>query len=136
MVKGIRSFLHDKLRLTKALHLTGRRIKGMLSEASRLSNRILEAGPADQRAILLDVIKHIEVRQDLVSIILCAQTLRAILGQGQPEREPANEKTRGKDEYRLDLPVKFKRRGVEMKLVITDDRKQLWVPKIHAALRM
>ncbi len=79
VLNGIRSFLCDRLRLTDALHLTGGHMKGKLSEASRLGNRILEAGPAGQRAFLLDVVKRIEMRQNCVRIILRTRTLRAIL---------------------------------------------------------
>ena len=73
----------------------GGRMKGMLSEASQLSIWILEAGPADQRAIVLDLVKQIEIRQDRVSIILRTQTLRAMLSRGHPEREQADTETRG-----------------------------------------
>ncbi len=131
VLDGIRSFLCDRLRLTEALHLTGGRMKGKLAEASRLNNWILEAGPADQRCFLLEVVKRIEVRRDRVSIILRTQTLRAMLSHGHPEKEQANTETRGKDEYRLDLPVTFRRRGVEIKLVITDERERPPAPDPH-----
>jgi len=131
VLNGIRSFLRDRLRLTEALRLTGGRLKGKLSEASRLGNRMIEAGPADQRTFLLEVVKRIEVRRDRVGIILRTQTLRAMLSHGHPETEQANTETRGKDEYRLDLPVRFKRRGVEMKLDIADERERPPAPDPH-----
>ncbi len=87
MLDGIRSFLCDRLRLTDALGLTGGRMKGKLAEASRLNNRILEAGPADQRTFLLDVVKRIEMRQNCVRIILRTRTLRAMLSPGDLENE-------------------------------------------------
>ena len=136
VLDGICGLLRDRLRLTEALRLTGGRMKGKLAEASRLGNRILEAGPADQRAILLDVIKHIEIRRDRVSIILRTQTLRAMVSHGEPDNEEAKTETRGEEEFRLDLPVSFRRRGVEMKLVIADERKRLPAPdpKLIAAV--
>ena len=106
-------------------------MKGILSEASRLGNRIFEAGPADQRSFLLDVVERIEMGHDRVSIILRTQTMRVMLSDGHLERERANTETRGKDDYRLDLPVKFRRRGVEMKLVITDERERPPAPDPH-----
>ena len=124
MLNGIRSFLCDRLRLTEALRLTGGRMKGKLAEASRLGNRILEAGPADQRTFLLDMVDRIEMGHDRVSIILHTQSLCTILSHGHPETEQANTETRGKHVFRLDLPVRFKRRGVEMKLVIADERER------------
>ena len=68
VVKGACAFLRDKLRLTQALHLTGGGMKGKLAEASRLSNRIFEAGPDAQRSFLLDVVNRIEIGHDRVSI--------------------------------------------------------------------
>ena len=106
-------------------------MKGKLAEASRLGNRNLEAGPADQRTFLLEVVKRIEVRRDRVGIILRTQILRTILGHGAPDNEEAKTETQGKHEFRLDLPVRFKRRGVEMKLVITDERERPPAPDPH-----
>jgi hypothetical protein len=131
VLNGMGSFLRDGLRLTEALRLTGVRMKGELSEASRLGDRILEAGPTDQRTFLLDVVKHIEIRRDRVGMIVRADTLRAMLCHSHPKREQANTETRVKDEYRLDLPVRFRRRGVEMKLVITDNRERPPAPDPH-----
>ena len=131
VLDGIRSFLCDRLRLTEALRLTGGRMKGKLAEASRLGNRILEAGPADQRTFLLEVVKRIEVRRDRVGIILRTQILCTILGHGAPDNKEAKTETQGKHEFRLDLPVRFKRRGVEMKLVITDERERPPAPDPH-----
>ncbi len=131
VLDGVSSLLRDRLRLTEALRLTGERMKGILSEASRLGNRIFEAGPADQRSFLLDVVERIEMGHDRVSIILRTQTMRVMLSDGHQERERANTETRGKDDYRLDLPVKFRRRGVEMKLVITDERERPPAPDPH-----
>ncbi|MBE9554681.1 MAG: recombinase family protein [Proteobacteria bacterium] len=121
VLDGIVALLRNKLRLTKVLHLAGERMKETLSEAANLSNRILEAGPAEQRAFLLDAVKHIELRRDRVSIIIRTPSLYAVLGHGAPITEQARQ---GNEEFRLELPVTFKRRGVEMKLVITDARER------------
>jgi hypothetical protein len=131
VLNGIRTLLCDRLRLIEALRLTDGRMKGQLSEASHLGNRILEAGPADQRSFLLDVVVRIEMGHDRVSIIIRTQTLRAMLSDGEPENKEAKTETQGKQEFRLDLPVKFKRRGVEMKLVITDERERPPAPDPH-----
>jgi DNA invertase Pin-like site-specific DNA recombinase len=131
VLDGICSFLRDRLRLIEALRLSGGRMKGKLAEASRLSNRMIDARPADQRTFLLDVVKRIEMRRDRVSIILRTQNLRAILGHGAPDNEEVKPETQGKNEFALDLPVRFRRRGVEMKLVITDERKRPPAPDPH-----
>ena len=124
VLNGIVAFLRNNLRLTKALHLTGERMKGMLFEAADLSNRIREAGPAEQRAVLLDVVQHIELRRDRVRIVLRTQSLSAVLSHGDPGGGQAKTDTPGSNELKLDIPVAFKRRGVEMKLVITDERER------------
>ena len=136
MLDGIRSFLRDGLRLTEALRLTGGSMKRKLSEASRLGNRILEAGPADQRSFLLDVVTRIEIGHDHVSIILRPRTLRAILSHGDADKQKAETEMQDKDEFALDLLVTFKRRGVEMKLVITNDQQKAPSPdpKLIAAI--
>ena len=84
MLNGIRSFLCDRLRLIEALRLTGGRMKGKLAEASRLGDRMIEAGPADQRSFVLDVVKRIEMRRNHITIILRIQTLRRMLSHGEP----------------------------------------------------
>ena len=84
---GIRSFLCDRLRLTDALHLTGGRMKVKLAEASRLGNRILEAGPADQHTFLLDVVDRNEMGHERVGLILRPQSLRASTGDGVPAHQ-------------------------------------------------
>ncbi len=68
---------------------------------------------------------------DRVSIILHTQSLCTILSHGYPETEQANTETRGKHVFRLYLPVRFMRRGVEMKLVIADERERPPAPDPH-----
>jgi DNA invertase Pin-like site-specific DNA recombinase len=131
VLDGICSFLRDRLRLIEALRLTGGHMKGKLAKASRLSNRMIDARPADQRTFLLDVAKRIEMRRDSVSIILRTQNLRAILGNGAPDNKEAKTEMQERNEFALDLPVRFRRRGVEMKLVITDERKRPPAPDPH-----
>ncbi|MHA1560384.1 MAG: recombinase family protein [Alphaproteobacteria bacterium] len=128
---GIRSFLHDRLQLTEALRLKSGPMKGILSAASRFGSRILESGPADQRSFLLDIVTRIEISRDRVGIVLRMQGLRAKLGYSDADGQKAITETQNKDEYTLNLPVKFKQRGVEMKLVITDGRVRLPAPDSH-----
>ena len=131
VLNGICSFLGDGLRLSEALHLAGRRMKLKLSEASRLGNRILEAGPADQRSFLLDIVDRIEIGQDRVSIVLDTQSLWRNLTHGNSDSGNVKTAAQGEHKFKLDLPVRFRRRGVEMKLVITDERQRPPVPDPH-----
>ncbi len=127
----LRSFLDDRLRLTKALHLTGASMKEILAEARCLGDRFQKDGPAEQRAFLLEVVKSVEVQQNRVSIILRPQVLHAMLSRGRFDHDKVKTVAHDEEEIRLEIPVKFKRRGVEMKLVITDNQKRLPNPDHH-----
>ncbi len=131
MLDGIGAFLRDRLRLTEALRLTGGRIKGRLAEASRLGDRMIEAGPAERRAFLLGMVERVEMRRDRVTIILRMRALRRMLGHGGLESQREEAGTNGGDEFRLDLPVTLKRRGVETRLVIAGDRERPPAPDPH-----
>jgi site-specific DNA recombinase len=124
VLNEIHNLLCNSARLIDVLSLTGPRLKAMLSEASRLGDRIRKAGPAEQRGALLETVARIEVRQDRVRIFLHADALREMIGQGEADG------ALGQDigEFKIEVPVSFKRRGVEMKLVIADNRAQLLAP--------
>ncbi len=124
VLNEVDNLLCNGARLVELLSQTGPRLKALLSAASRLGDRIRKAGPAEQRGILLDMVARIEVRQDCVRIFLHAGALREMIGQGKSDR--AHDQDTSK--FKLDVPVSFKRRGVEMKLVITDNRLQLLAP--------
>ena len=124
VVNGVCMLLRDKLRLIEALSLIGIRLKSMLSEAAHLGDRILKVGPAEQRRFLLDVVTRIEVRQECIRIILRADALREMIGQGEPNK--AHEHDEG--DFKLDISVSFKRRGIEMKLVVTGDQGPASIP--------
>ena len=124
VLNGIHDLLRNRARLIKVLNLAGHRMKVMLSEASSLADRILNAGPSEQREVLLEMVTRVEVRQDRIRIILRADRMREMIGQSESNK--AHERIEG--ELELDLPVSFKRRGVEMKLVTADDRNPLLAP--------
>lgn len=114
MITGMCAFLGDKLRLAKALHLTNRGASATLADASRLAERLLKSGPADQRTMLLDMIRRIDIQSDLIRIGVVIASLH---DAPDMTKENGSEKS-GADLYQLDIPVSFKRRGVEMKLVL------------------
>ena len=124
VLNGIHDLLRNEARLIEALNLTGHRLKAMLSEALRLGDRMLKVGPAEQRSVLLEMVTRIEVRQDRIRITLRADALREMIDQGESDK--AHERDEG--EFKLEFPVSFRRRGVEMKLVIADNRNPLLAP--------
>jgi DNA invertase Pin-like site-specific DNA recombinase len=101
-VKGIHSFLKDRLRLSEALDLTKLppdHVGAILPKASRLGDRIRDAGPGEQRQLLVEFVSRIRI------------------GHGNDRSQDS-----GTGTIPLDIPVRFRRRGVEMKLVMTDER--------------
>jgi site-specific DNA recombinase len=115
VITGITAFLGDRLRIAKALHLTGRGASDILAEASRLADRLGKSGATDQRTMLLDMVRYIEIRSDLISISIVRAALHDAAGRYRDNNSEGN----GADLYRLDIPISFKRRGVEMKLVLS-----------------
>ena len=67
---------------------------------------------------------RVEVGHDRVGIIIRTQILRTILSHGAPDNEDGKTETQGKSLFALDLPVQLRRRGVETKLIITDERER------------
>ena len=65
---------------------------------------------------------RIEVRQDRVCIVFCTGALRGTLGEVQAVDEREKNGTQDEGEFKVDIPVSFKRRGVEMKLVVAGDQ--------------
>jgi site-specific DNA recombinase len=99
------------------LHLTGRGASDILAGASRLADRLGESGPSDQRAMLRDMVRRIDVQNDLIGICIVRASLHDAAGRAGDN----SSETSSADLYRLDIPVRFKRRGVEMKLVLAAD---------------
>ena len=125
VVSGLCEFLCDRPRLISSLDLTGPRLKEVLSQATHLGIRIREFGPAEQRLILSEVVNRIDVRLDRIDLALDLSALHSKIGANQGARGNKESSARNLGEFRLDLPVTFRRRGVEMKLVINDGRNRV-----------
>ena len=124
VLNGIRSFLCDRLRLIKRLNLSNAspaHLGSTLKGAAQLADRIAESGPAEQRRILLQMLESIEVGGDRVGIVIRTDALRSMLSEGAPKQKDRKRTGQPEHTFTLDLPVSFRRRGVEMKLILTDD---------------
>jgi DNA invertase Pin-like site-specific DNA recombinase len=116
VLDGIAAFLRDKMRLTDALNLTAipaQDIDPVFACAQQLANELRASGPARQRSILLDLVDRIEMSQSHIRLCLKRNAVRAMLGL--PEQRDAAKK---EEIVSIDLPVSFRRRGVETKLII------------------
>lgn len=134
MLNGIRSFLRDRLRLTKRLQLANASpayLSSTLKGAAQLADRIAKSGPSEQRRILLQMLERIDVGGDRVGIVIRTDALRSMMSEGAPKQKDRKRAGQPEHTFTLDLPVSFRRRGVEMKLVITDERERLPAPAPH-----
>lgn len=118
VLDGIAGFVSDPRRLIDALGpaaTPAQEIEAILLSAGQLRKDLHAAGPVDQRAMLLDLVARIEVTQHRVRIVLRMRVLRDRLGISEPDQPAADPESATMN---LDLPVTFKRRGVETKLII------------------
>ena len=60
----------------------------------------------------------------MVRIVLLTEPLNILLSTDESANKWASEPTEQADEYCLDVPVSFRRRGVEMKLLLADETKR------------
>ena len=131
VLEGIDNFLRSRLRLIKGLTLpkaSPGQLKALLGKAEQLANQIARAGPAEQRGNLLDILDHIDVRQDRVRIVFRTHPLRSMMEDGIQDPNHRNEGAGVESTFALDLEVQLKRRGAGMKLVIQDDRVRRATP--------
>jgi DNA invertase Pin-like site-specific DNA recombinase len=131
VLDGIDSFLRAKLELIKGLNLpkaSPGRLKALLGKAETLADQIARAGPAEQRGILLDILDHIDARQDRVRIVFRTHALLSMMEDGTQDPGHRNKGDESETTFALDLEVQFKRRGAGMKLVIQDDRARRATP--------
>jgi DNA invertase Pin-like site-specific DNA recombinase len=124
VLNAIDSLLSDRLRLSDALQIHGPQMKALSNAAARLGKAIGKAPPAEQRRFLLDVVRRGEIGRGVLSLILRKQALRNLLAGNAADGRSDAADAQVDDELHLDVPIAFKRRGVEMKLVVTDHREQ------------
>jgi len=131
---GIDRFLRDRFRLIRGLKLSNAspaHLSSMLKGAAQLADRITESGPAEQRRVLLEILENIIVTRDCLGVGLRTDTLRSMIGEGAPKQSDRKRAEQPEHTFALDLPVKLKRRGVEMKLIIADERERPPAPDPH-----
>lgn len=87
--------------------------------ALRLGDHLREGGPDRQRKALLQIARRVALRHDGIRITLCAGALRTMIGAARPQGDQNSSRDAT---LTLDFPARFRRRGVEMKLVISDGR--------------
>jgi DNA invertase Pin-like site-specific DNA recombinase len=116
VIEGISHVFNDGRRMTDIVG-TGTRaassLQDVLLRASRLGDELIRANPAQQRALLLELVGRSVVGVERIQVTIRGDALRARLGlETRPEAKE------GGTEMTLEIPVAFKRRGVETRLII------------------
>jgi site-specific DNA recombinase len=113
VIDGICGFLNDRQRLS--VELVPDAVAGDLAplfiRAATVASALTDPASISQRAILLDIVERVIVAEDRIATVLRAHALRDRLdidGGGTA------------DEITLDIPVAFRRRGVETRLVVNN----------------
>lgn len=122
VLDGMREFLCDRRRVAEALSdpASGARVlDDLLKRAARLGESLTKAEAAEQRLLLLEFVSRITLSQEGIRMVLRANALRARLGLEASSLNPAR-KVQANADLALELPVIFRRRGVETKLVLGD----------------
>lgn len=123
-VREICHLLCDRSRLIEVLYLTRilpDRLRTILSRSSSLADRFRAAGPDDQQDFLREVIDQIQVRHESISMSFRAAALRATIGLGDAREDGESEDLPAEMQITLEFPVRIKRRGVEIKLVLANE---------------
>jgi hypothetical protein len=123
VLNGICSLLKSNNRLARALPLEDIDVERVLAEGTRLGKSLPQDDPVAQRDFVLDVIRRIELCRDRISITFLTQALLMKLGQIPPDKN-STKTDDGDQEFTEHIPVQLRRRGVEKKLVITDDSER------------
>lgn len=124
VIAAIADFLKDKLRLSRRFNLTGNRVETVLARGKQLALDLENAETTVQRESLNEWVKRIEIRSDSVDLSLRSQPLIQALGGDTKGHHPD-------DEVTLELAVALRRRGVETKLVLTDEARETRAPDLN-----
>jgi DNA invertase Pin-like site-specific DNA recombinase len=126
VITEICRLLCDRSRLIEALCLTRTppdHLGAILSRFSSLGDRLCAAGPADQQDLLREVIDQVVVRHVSICISIRSKTLRMVIGADESDKGQECRTKQNENDVTLELPVRFKRRGVEMKLILTNEQE-------------
>ncbi len=126
VVKEICRTLRDRPRLIEVLGFTQTpptRMKAILSRASNLEDRLRAAGPAEQRELIEALVSQVEVRRESICINLRRSAFQVMVGAGESSKDQEPETAQSESDITLDVPVTFKRRGVEMKLILANEHE-------------
>lgn len=111
VIDGICGFLNDRQRLSVELapDAIASGLAALFIRAAALASALSDPASTSRRAMLLDIVERVIIAEDRLAIVLRTHAVRDRLDidAGGPA-----------DEIILDIPVAFRRRGIETRLVI------------------
>ncbi len=122
VIEGICAWLRDRHRLIEHLHLSASgpsHLRGTIKKAAQLSKQLASATAPEQREMLTPILERIEVGAERVSIRFRSGVLIGMLSEGANDKRTDAGSSPSDPIVRIGLPISFKRRGVQTKLVLT-----------------
>ncbi len=124
VLKSLAEFLDNQSLLTKGIAPPENGIKDLLDYAARLSATLKTSAPTEQRTIIIGLVNRITVEAQYIRVVLNTKNFRPGLNEdlvmGTLTREPHPDS----EEYCLEVPISFRRRGAEMRLLLTNGNEQ------------
>ena len=118
VITAIGGLLRDQSRLVDRLGLSDlppRDLKAILARITQLQGDVIATNDSDEQEVLGEIIDRVQIGTDCLRILIETTKLSRIL-KIEARPEPGT--------IALDVPIEFKRRGVEMKLILRDEREQ------------
>ena len=131
VLKQVAGFLRDRGAVLDSLHFTRKSpdlVSALLARASKLADGCESGSFASHLEIIASLVRRITVAQDLVTIEIDHNGLVERL----LDQEPASgSEAKVHRPIMIEVPVRFRRRGVETKLVVLDHRQPACEPDVN-----
>jgi len=115
VLEEIHTFLRDPHALCKKLGLSNDDPSPVIARAAEMSKRLSQTNPADQRVALFGLVRRVDLSENRIAVKLNTNRIRVML---IPDIEAGM--TSAGTGVTLDIPIMFRRRGVETKFVLAD----------------
>ena len=120
VLKGLDAFLGDRRRLTEALGVTNAPVEqqqGLEAKARNIQTRLREIEFGGRQSLFVGMVERIDLGKGWIRVTLFQKGLTTLL---MGEETPAQDRNGASPTF--EIPVSLKKRGVELKLVLSDGR--------------
>jgi site-specific DNA recombinase len=128
VLNRLAAFLRDRSAVLGALPLKKKSpdvISAVLKRAAKLADACEAGSPASQTEIIAAIVRRVVVAQDKVTIEIARTALVARLLNREAASTP---EPKSRSAIMIKMPVRFRRRGVEAKLVVQDQQRPVSRP--------